>query len=300
VPDSTRAFSEEVVFTDSEDRLALHGLFFRPASPTASLPVLWIHGIYSEFYENAYVALGREMAGRGYVFLSANTRGHGFGAALRSPDGRPFTGGSGWERLEESPRDVGAWVDYLAASGFRRVVLGGHGLGARKAAFYAAERKDARVAGLVAASPIVVKPGAGVPLDEERSLLVAARQMVAAGSGRDLLAWPSEGCGMSAATRLDHEDPEAPFSNLFDLTGHGRAAPLAAEVTVPILAFFGSLERSPDGRDRGGELGLLRHNARSSPHVTITLIRGADHWYTGKISAVADVIAKFIMSLPSV
>ncbi len=300
MPDITRSFSEEVVFTDSEDRLALHGLFLRPASPTASLPVLWIHGIYSEFYENAYVALGREMAGRGYVFLSANTRGHGFGAALRSPDGRPFIGGSGWERLEESPRDLGAWVDFLAASGFRRVVLAGHGLGARKAAFYAAERKDARVAGLVAASPIIVKRPTGTPGDEERSLLAAARQMIAAGKGRDLLAWPPEGCGMSAATHLDHEDPEAAFSNVFDLTGHGRSAAVASEVTVPILAFFGSQERSPDGRDRGGELGLLRHNARASPQVTITLIRGADHWYTGRISAVADVIAKFIMSLPSI
>jgi pimeloyl-ACP methyl ester carboxylesterase len=300
VPDITRAFNEEVVFTDSEDRLALHGLFFRPGSPTASLPVLWIHGVYSAFYENAYVALGREMAGRGYMFLSANTRGHGFGAALRSPDGRPVTGGSGWERLEESPRDLGAWVDFLAASGFRRVVLAGHGLGARKVAFYAAERKDARVAGLVAASPIIVKHPAGAPSDEERGLLAAARQMVAAGNGRDLLSWPQEGCGVSAATYVDHEDPDSPFSNLFDVTGHGRTASLAAEVTVPILAFFGSQERSPDGRDRGGELGLLRHNARSSPQVTITLIRGADHWYTGRISAVADVIAKFIMSLSSV
>ena len=105
---------------------------------------------------------------------------------------------------------------------------------------------------------------------------------------------------MSAATHLDHEDADAPFSNLFDVTSQGRTAALVAEVSVPILAFFGSQERSPDGRDRGGELGLLRHNARSSPQVTITLIRGADHWYTGRINAVADVIAKFIMSLPSV
>ncbi len=66
-----------------------------------------------------------------------------------------------------------------------------------------------------------------------------------------------------------------------------------------ILAFFGSQERSADGRDRGGELGLIRHNARSSPSVTITLVRGADFWYTGRISAVADVMAKFVMSLPS-
>ena len=299
MPDATRAFTEEVVFTDSEDRLSLHGLFFRPASQTASLPILWIHGLYTAFYDNAYVALGRELAGRGYLFLSVNTRGHDFGAAVRSPEGRPVTGGSAWERLQESPRDVAGWVDFLSASGHRRIVLAGHGLGARKAAFYLAERQDARVAGLVVASPIIVKRPSGAPTDDERSLLSTARQMVGSGRDRDLLPWPPEGCAMSAATYVDHEDPEASFSNIFDLTGHSRTAPLAAELKVPVLAFFGSQERSADGRDRGGELGLIRHNARSSPGVTITLLRGADHWYTGRISAVADVISKFVMSLPS-
>ncbi len=299
MPDALRSFTEEIVFTDSEDRLALHGLFFRPASPTASLPILWLHGLYTAFYDNAYVALGRELAGRGYLFLSVNTRGHGFGAALRSPEGRPVTGGSAFERLQESPRDVAGWVDFLAASGHRRIILSGHGLGARKAAFYLAERQDARVAGLITASPIIVKHPPGTPADDDRGLLATARQMVSAGQERELLPWPHEGCSMSAATYLDHEDPEGPFSNIFDVTGHSRTTPLVADLKVQVLAFFGSLERSPDGRDRGGELGLLRHNARSSPGVTITLVRGADHWYTGRITAVADVIAKFVMSLPS-
>ena len=295
--DAQRLFTEEIVNTDSEDRLSLHGLFVRPAMPTSPVPILWIHGIYTSFYENAYVALGREMAGRGHVFLSANTRGHDFGAAIRTSGGASVTGGSGWERLDESPRDVAAWVDYLAASGFRKIVVAGHGMGARKAAFYVATRKDARVAGLVAASPVVLKYPGGAPSDEERNLLANARHMVAGGSARDLMPWPAQGCSMSAATFVDHEDPDADFSNIFSLTGHGRTAPLVAEVAIPILAFFGSQERSSDGRDRGGELGLLRHGARSSPQVTITLLRGADHWYTGKISSVADILVKFVAGL---
>jgi pimeloyl-ACP methyl ester carboxylesterase len=299
VPDASRFFNEELVFVDSEDRLSLHGLFFRPASPTANVPILWIHGLFSSFYEGMYVALGREMAGRGYVFLSVNTRGHDFGAALRDPNGAPVTGGSGWERLEESPRDVASWVDFLAASGYRRVIVAGHGLGARKAAFYVTERHDARVVGLVAASPIVLKYPGGAPTDEERNLLATARQMLAAGRGGDLMPWPPEGCSMSAATYLDHEDPDAPFSNVFSLTGHSRTSPLSEELKIPILAFFGSQERSSDGRDRGGELGLFRHGARSSPQVSITLVRGADYWYTGRVSAVADILAKFVMGLPA-
>jgi pimeloyl-ACP methyl ester carboxylesterase len=297
VTDPAGRFAEEVVFVDSEDRLSLHGLLFRPAAPVSDIPILWIHGLFSSFYESTYVALGRELSARGFPFLSAKTRGHDFGTALRTFGGGTVTAGSSWERLEDSPRDLAAWMDLLAASGYPRVVVAGHGLGARKAAYFAAGRQDSRVAGLVAASPSAAKNAGGTPTEDERNLLAVARQMVVAGRGHELLPTMGTGCPMSAATYVDHEDPEEAFSNIFMVTGHSRLAPVVADVRVPILAFFGSQERSPDGRDRGGELGLLRYGARSSPQVTVTLIRGADHWYTGRISGVADVLAKFVAGL---
>ena len=289
-------FTEEIVFVDSEDRLTLQGLLFRPERPVSAIPILWIHGLFSSFYENAYVSLGRELSGRGFVFLSGKTRGHDFGATIRTSGGGAVIAGSSWERLEESPRDLAAWVDFLAASGFPRVVLAGHGLGARKAAYFAAERQDSRVAGLVAASPSVAK-NAGALTEDDRNLLAVARQMVSGGRGSELLPSMGTGCPLSAATYVDHEDPEEAFSNVFSVTGHSRATPIVAEVKVPLLAFFGSQERSSDGRDRGGELGLIRFGSRGSPQVTVTLVRGADFWYTGRVSAVADVLAKFVTGL---
>lgn len=297
VSDPSPRFTEEIVFVDSEDRLTLQGLLFRPGMPVSDIPVLWIHGLFSSFYENSYVALGRELSGRGFVFLSGKTRGHDFGSTLRTAGGPQVTGGSSWERLEESPRDLAAWVDFLAASGFGRIVVAGHGLGARKAAYFVAERQDSRIAGLVAASPSIARNATGAPTEDERNLLAVARQMVAAGRGDDLVPSMGAGCPLSAATYVDHEDPEGAFSNVFNVTGRSRTTPFVADVKVPILAFFGSQERSPDGRDRGGELGLLRYGARSSPQVTVTLLRGADYWYTGRISAVADVLAKFVTGL---
>ena len=297
MPEVSGGFTEEIVFVDSEDRLTLQGLLFRPQAPVSDIPILWIHGLFSSFYENAYVSLGRELSGRGFVFLSGKTRGHDFGATIRAASGAAVTAGSSWERLEESPRDLAAWVDFLAASGYRRVVVAGHGLGARKAAYFVAERQDSRVAGLVAASPSVSKNVAGGATEDERTLLAVARQMVSAGRGTELLPSMGAGCPQSAATFLDHEDPEGAFSNIFSVTGHSRTTPFVAEVKVPILAFFGSQERSPDGRDRGGELGLIRHGARGSPQVTVTLVRGANYWYTGRVSAVADVLARFVAGL---
>jgi pimeloyl-ACP methyl ester carboxylesterase len=158
------------------------------------------------------------MTGRGYTFLSANTRGHDFGAALRGLTA--LTGGSAWESLQESPRDVAGWVDFLFAWGYRRVVLAGHGLGARKAAFYLTERLDPRVVGLVVASPIVLKHPGGAPTEEERSLLSSARGMVGSGRGRDLLPWPVEGCPFGGDARSSRILTSP--SRTFALTGHGR------------------------------------------------------------------------------
>ena len=161
-------------------------------------------------------------------------------------------------------------MDFLFASGFRRVVLAGHGLGARKAAYYLAERLDPRVVGLVAASPIVLKHPGGAQTEEDRTLLTSARAMASTGRGRDLLPWPPEGCSMSAATHVDHEDPDAPFSNLFALTGHAGRRRSRRSIKIPILAFFGSEERSSDGRDRGG-------GARAPPAQRALVAERHDH-----------------------
>ncbi len=56
--------------------------------------------------------------------------------------------GGGWERFDESPRDVAAWVGFAVDLGFEGVALLGHSLGALKVCYYQALRQDPRVAGL--------------------------------------------------------------------------------------------------------------------------------------------------------
>ena len=202
-------------------------------------------------------------------------------------------GGGGWERLAESPRDIAGWLDFATRLGCAHMVLLGHSLGARKVAYYQAERADPRVVGLIAASP------AAMPLEPpDAALLAMAREMVVAGRGCDLLPWPAVGCSMSAQTYLDHEDREGPFLNVYVRHGATYEAPLVARVACPLLAFFGALEGwSRDGGDRAPELETIRRHATAAPRVDTLLIPGANHSYESHEAAVATAIADWLDGL---
>jgi alpha-beta hydrolase superfamily lysophospholipase len=153
--------SEELVYTTSEDGIALTGVTIRPSDgPIRPVAIVWIHGNTGSFSDYPYVAVGRALARRGYHFVSGNSRGHDIGATLwRLTTDRPVAGGSAWERLEESPRDLAAWVGLAMERDARAVALVGHSLGAVKVIRYQAERQDPRIAGVALASPTCTGTG---------------------------------------------------------------------------------------------------------------------------------------------
>lgn len=184
-------WGEELVYTSSEDGFLLEGVVMRPVGVNVRpVSIVWIHGNASRFYDYPYIAVGRALAASGYPFISANTRGHDISALLwRSSGGRPLPwnapgdaptgGGSAWERLDEAPRDLAAWVDVAADLGTGGVVLTGHSSGAQRVVLYQAERQDARVVGIALASPDL--RGFSPPGE-----LAAAQGLIAEGRGMDL------------------------------------------------------------------------------------------------------------------
>jgi alpha-beta hydrolase superfamily lysophospholipase len=277
---------EEIVHTWSEDGFRLDGVLIQPAEGAPKpIAVVCVPGLYAAFYDAPLVALGRELARRGYACICGNTRGHGFGAVLRRADGSIEPGGGGWERFADSPRDIGGWLDLAAERGFVDVALLGHSLGARKVAAYQAERQDTRVVALIAASPVA--RDIGPPDPETRAL---AERMVAEGRGRDLLPWPPYGCSMSAQTYLDHEHPDATARRVF---WSDRDTPPVARVRCPLLAFFGA-EEQVDDRDRTPELATIQRNAVAAARVDTLLIPSAGHMYEGHEADVAQAIATWL------
>ena len=103
------AYTEELVYTASEDGIVLEGVVIRPAARAARpIALIWVHGLTGKFYSPSAIHVGRDLAGRGYPVVSGNNRGHDFGTMLRRTVGEPVLGGGGWELFDESPRDVAA------------------------------------------------------------------------------------------------------------------------------------------------------------------------------------------------
>jgi pimeloyl-ACP methyl ester carboxylesterase len=277
-----KAYSEELVYTDTADGLTLEGVVIRPtAESTRPVAVIWIHGLTGRYYAKSSILTGRDLAAEGYTFISGNNRGHDFGARIMRQSGDALLAGGGWERFDESPHDVEAWIAFSGSIGFERVVLIGHSLGALKVAHYQALRQDPRVAGLVAASP----PIQAARVDPEMQKL--AERMEAEGRGQDLLPWGSSRAGAgthSAATFLNR------VQTGLDQYGLLTDDPAIGKVRCPLLAFFGTVQ------DTGGQadLEMIRRNAKSAERIDTAIVDGADHVYTGKESAVARVLAGWL------
>jgi pimeloyl-ACP methyl ester carboxylesterase len=275
------AHTETLVFTESSDGLPLEGILMRPtAMASSAVAVVWIHGGAAKFCEQHYIGIGRELAARGYPFISGNTRGHdGFTLLWRGDE--VIAGGSSFERFDESPRDLSAWIDRAMDLGVRGVVLAGHSLGASKVVYYQARHNDPRVLGLIAASPIV-----GWQSNPERVSL--AEQMVREGRGEDLLPHLEGSPRWNIVSAQMVLTRDQVIRHTFD---SDERSPDIAQVDGPLLVLYGTEEMVDPGW-----LETLRANTRSSVHTDIQLVEGAGHEYAGQERQVAALIAAWITS----
>ncbi len=275
--------SEELAFIESEDGLSLTGAVIRPVDSThRSVAVVWIHGNTGKFCDYPYITIGRAIAGQGYSFISGNTRGHDISVTLwKMPDDQSVAGGSAWEIYEESPFDIGAWVNYAAGFGVQKVILVGHSLGAAKVVYYQALRQDPRVGGMVAASPDLYGHWSA-------ELISEAQRLVTAGQSTELLP-PLMGAFWY---RLSAQNIASRSNVLSQIYASETGAPTIAEIGSPLLAFFGT-------HDVGGanELEIIRKNAVKSSRIDTKLIENADHVYTGYETQTAKLIATWIETL---
>jgi len=290
------AYSDEIVFAPSEDQRWMAGGLMRPATGlTRSVGIVCIHGSTGYFYHPTNVYLGRELAQRGYIFVSGNTRGHD----VASDDFPwPFTHrpedvakyrlrGASWARWDEEPYDVAGWINFLVSQGIDTVALIGHSAGGLSVLYYQALRQDPRVVGMVLAS----SADSLAPDDPARVEL--AERLVAEGHGDELLPL-LEGqpivIAMESAGYLAHWNRiVGPFVS----DGH---APWIADIHVPLLATLGTMEVRQNLRSAVEE---MRERAVQAPHFDIAVIDGADHSYTGHERELADIVARWLETLPA-
>ncbi len=189
-------------------------------------------------------------------------------------------------------QDLAAWIGFVEGLGFKEVLLVGHSAGWAAVRRYQSESQDPRVAGLVFASG-QVRAETGAPDPDQ---LAQATKMMAEGNPDDLVrirgrSFPSF---VSAATFMDdvHTPPE-----LGDLFGISTRNPGVARVHCPLLAFFGTSGDVGNEQDLERIKSAVERQSSGPKRVTVTMIRGADHMYTGHEGEVAATIASWAGSL---
>lgn len=288
-------FPEQLIYVRSGDDIVNGGAMFTPpADASRNIAIIWIHGWGANFYEPTYVMIARRLAERGLTTIVANTRMHDLGNVAGWRGAKRIRGGGYWGVASEQARDIAAWIDFAENHGFKVVVLVGHSAGWAAVSAYQAAKQDARVVGVVVASPSI-QPGTG-PTDPDQ--IAQATRMLAEGRGDDLVRDPKRSFPSftSAATMMDIVNSPPEVKDFFGTSSETRH-PGITRIRCPLLAFFGTRG------DVGGEKDLqllkssIAHQASGPSRVDTAIIEKADHMYTGEEAAVARTIGDWVNSV---
>jgi len=264
--------AELVRITTSDGLKHFGALYPARGDRPSTLGVVIVHGMTGSFIGEIESALPPLLSEGGYTTLVFNNRGTGLlGAAT--------------EKFTDCIADIRAALDLMEARGFSRVALFGHSKAGAKVAYYMAQTGDPRVVGLSVLSPVTNIHDIPRHFAHQfgkrnpEGWLERVQKLAARGKGNTLFAdrnWPYL---MSAGTAAEH----------LSLQGDETLENLA-RLRLPILAACGSLEL-----DWCQVVARLRQSPPAGYRVEV--VEGADHVYTGREQALADLMMAWMKSL---
>ncbi|MFL2771790.1 MAG: serine aminopeptidase domain-containing protein [Rhodospirillaceae bacterium] len=175
LPPTTR-IQTEVVDIAEPGRTTLSGVLYKPYSGVqANKPVfMLLHGWTSDVLRSSNHWLGVRLAQAGFTALAFQHRSSGFRGIVKGT-------------LEDVPRDISAWIDFISARGYTSVVGAGHGVGALWWSHYLSETQDNRVDALVYLGPARNMPLSariGMGADLYARAVLEAQEAVRDGEGQ--------------------------------------------------------------------------------------------------------------------
>jgi pimeloyl-ACP methyl ester carboxylesterase len=259
------------------DTVPLDGAYHEPDAGATAGAVLLFHGNTMNFYQGAPRFLPPVLVRLGFACLAFNRRGHDI---LSTRDSRTPEGGA-LQRTAEAIADNRAAAAWLAARGFAHPVVIGHSNGGMLAVRHVADHPQTPALALLSAHrggkglvPAASRSGlfAADRLDE---ITAAARQLVAAGRGDELMLLPGWWHVVSAGTFVDL------------LTELPDVLALAPAIRCPVLYLRGDQEPA--------ELYPAEEfKARAARECTVRIVADCGHFYVGREDKVAATVADWL------
>lgn len=271
------------------DQFELQGLLYTPERKTNTV-VLHCHGMAGNFYENRFVNVtGLKLVANGIAFCAMNNRGHDMISdfiVVKEGKIEYARVGEVYERVEDSVKDIAAWVDFLKKKGFSKIILMGHSLGAVKAVLYAQENQIG-LKGLILASPPDMHRHAKVEKDFAQKMK-EAKKLVAQGNERTILKSPVLDWYMiSAGTYLDLFTAGG-SADVFSIESGNKPTGLL-KLNLPILVLFGEKDDCYD-YDPEKIRAFFQANIKNAK---TKMVPKANHVYLNHEEAFAQAVLKF-------
>lgn len=274
----------------TEDGVELQGMLYTPQKKVDCV-VLHCHGMAGNFYENRFVnVVGVKLVAEGIAFCAMNNRGHDFIADfLVEKSGKIECKriGQVYERIEDSVKDIVAWINYLKNQGYNKVILMGHSLGAVKAVLYAKKYQDT-LSGLVLASPPDML-GLAKAENDFNQKMEEAKELVLAGKDDELLnGRVFDNYPISAGTFLNFFS-EGSEADVFPIKV-GRKSEQLSKVKLPMFVIFGEKDNCFEYDPKG----ITAFFKKNTPTAKMAVIPRANHVYLGEEHAFAQEVCGFV------
>ncbi len=255
----------------------LDGALHEPDDGATRGAVLLFHGNTMNFYTGALRFLPPALTRLGYACLAFNRRGRDI---LGIRDSRAAEGAA-FQLAHEAIEDNACAARWLADRGFERPVVIGHSNGGMLAVQHVVDHPHTPALALLSAHcggrdmvPLASRRGL-LGGDRLEALTAQARDLIAAGRGRELILLPGWWYVVSAESFIDLQ------TNLPDVLA------LAPRIACPTLYLCGDEE--PE------DLYPARSFAARAPGpVTVEIVARCNHFYTGREDAVTDAVVRWL------
>lgn len=258
------------------DTIPIDGALHEPDTP-AKGAALYFHGNTMNFYTGAARFLAPALTDLGLAFLAFNRRGHDI---LTTRASRAAEGGA-FQTIGESIADNRFAALWLAGQGYANPVIIGHSNGGMLSTRHVADHPHTPALVLLSAGRGGVRQDtsggsenlfAMGKLDE---LTQKARDLVAAGKGRELMFMPGWWYVISAESFLDR------IVNVPDTIA------LAPQIQCPVLAIRGDKE----DRDR---YPAEEFQAACGGPCEVNIVANCDHFYNDREAHVAGIVGAWL------
>ena len=273
----------------TQSGVVLHGARF--SGEPSDTVVIAITGVHGNFYSNPfYYRIGETLSSAGVDFIYAQTR-NAFGQIeiQNANTGERQLIGSWNENFADAVEDVRAYVDFAAQSGYRRIILAGHSLGANKVVYYLSQTADPRVEKFILLSPANIKHLTSYVSPAERALV---QQWVSDGMGQEVLPFELFGWLPSIAETA-HQWLHSPILDNVHVEADGDFSQIE-QIRHTGALLIGTYDRFTY-REPADFLHNINNHFPSAAENEVILIEKTGHTYQQKEQELADILRDLVL-----